>query len=77
MSSFACVPALDQCGAYDDPLSSLLAVTLMSFPYYGGTMLSNLRVWMCVYHASQLFSNDHDIRVKFKVWDYLSGETWT
>ena len=65
MSPLSCVPALDQRGAYNDPLSSLFAVFLMSFSHYDGTMRSNIRVWMCVYHAGQLVGNDHNIRVKF------------
>ena len=65
MSSLACVPTLDQRGAYDDPLSSLFAIILVSFSYYGRTMLSKLKVWMCVYHASQLISNDYNIGIKF------------
>ena len=77
MASLACMPALDQRRAYDDPLSSVLAVILVSLSYNGGKVFRNMRVWVCVYHAGQLFSNDHDIRVKFEVRDCLSRETWS
>ena len=60
MASLICMPVLEQCGAYNDPLSSLFAVILMSFLYYGGTMRSNIRVWMCMYHTGQLLSNDNN-----------------
>jgi hypothetical protein len=77
MAAFTGVTLLNERGADDQPLPTLLASVFMRLADDSGTVFGDFAVRMCVHHRRKLSSHRNDITIHCEGRDDLRGKSGT